>query len=144
VHISRNSVLGGGFTGSHPVWFLPLIGFALLAVGGCGTGVVESERQQKAAIDALGGTVEVQDGHIVKVDLHDSKTQDADLANLKGLAKLESVDLRGTAVTDAGLELLQELPTLQYVDVSLTQVTEPGVAKLKQAIPNIAVSGPGV
>ena len=57
---------------------------------------------------------------------------DAGLAQLKGMTKLERLDLRETEVTDAGLAHLKGLNGMQMLDLGYnTKITDAGLVHLK-------------
>jgi hypothetical protein len=65
--------------------------------------------QERAIVEVkrLGGTVEIDEQSpqrsVVKVDLHASAVEDADLAHLAALTELRHLDLRSTKIGDAGV-----------------------------------------
>ena len=86
-----------------------------------------------AAITRLGGTFEVAPsgtGAILKIDLHESRVADADLALLSGCSDLRSLDLRLTQVSDAALAHVYGLHRLQFLNLFRTHVTDAGIASL--------------
>jgi hypothetical protein len=69
-----------------------------------------------AFVKKLGGRVEQKDGHIVAIDLRNTKLTDSDLEGLFELPSLKTVNLKGTRVTDAGVKKLKaKLPGLTVV-----------------------------
>jgi hypothetical protein len=61
-----------------------------------------------------------------------TRTNDASLAELRGLNYLRMLNLSETAVTDAGLHELATLAGLESVDLTDTGVTEAGLADLRR------------
>ncbi len=118
-------------------WFL-LAG--LLLVGGL-TGCSGQQEQAIAAIEKLGGDVQVDDNNAVMVvGLVETQVTDADLKGLAGLTQLRALDLQGTQVTDAGLKELAGLKQLQSLALYGTKVTDAGVRELQLALPNARIS----
>ena len=87
-----------------------------------------------AAIQKLGGTVEFDhpcaNRRVIKVYLHNTTVQDADLAALEKLPKLKNVFLGKTQIGDAGLESLQGASELQTLSLNSTRVTDAGLKSL--------------
>ena len=87
-----------------------------------------------AAIQKHGGKVEFDhpgaDRRVIKVYLHNTAVQDADLAALEKLPKLKNVFLGRTQIGDAGLEYLQGASELQTLSLNSTQVTDAGLKSL--------------
>ncbi|HEY4308227.1 MAG TPA: hypothetical protein VGN12_02145 [Pirellulales bacterium] len=71
--------------------------------------------------------------------LNGTKITDAGLERLGGLGELEELSLEDTAISDAGLVHLATLASLKELSLGHTRVTPEGVARLKQAIPTLAV-----
>src|SRR6185295_8592681 len=67
------------------------------------------------------------------------QVSDSDLAQLAGLAKLETVNLDGTGVTGEGLSHLKSGRALRTVDLGGLQVSDESVASLKSALPGVEV-----
>lgn len=68
-----------------------------------------------------------------------SWVQDADLARLRQLTRLESLTLRQNPISDAGLIELASLPRLRRIDLTGTRVTEAGIRWLRRARPNLMI-----
>ena len=60
---------------------------------------------------------------------------DADLIQMKDLAKYKAVDLDGTSVSDEGLLYLYNVRGIQFLIVRNTNVTPDGAHDLQQTIP---------
>jgi hypothetical protein len=92
--------------------------------------------QAVAAIQAAGGRVERDDKApekpVTVVNFATQPVEDATLACLKGLDKLQKLTLNNTKVTDAGLEQLKGLSSLQKLYLVDTQVTDAGLAHVKE------------
>lgn len=140
-----------------------------LLIAGCGGGAVNpSEAATVALIQKLGGKVETDaekpDHSVLKVYLHNTKVQDADLASLKSLlrlqnlflgktgitdagveklgtlTRLQTLSLNGTSVTDAGLKYLAPLSNLRTLNLQETKVTPTGIAELKRVLPTTTIA----
>ena len=87
-----------------------------------------------AAIQKHGGKVEFDhpggDQRVIKVYLHNTAVQDADLAALEKLPMLKNVFLGRTQIGDAGLEYLQGASELQTLSLNSTRVTDAGLKSL--------------
>ena len=87
-----------------------------------------------AAIQKHGGKVEFDhpgaDRRVIKVYLHNTAVQDADLAALEKLPMLKNVFLGRTQIGDAGLEYLQGASELQTLSLNSTRVTDAGLKSL--------------
>ena len=70
---------------------------------------------------------------------HDTAVDDASLAGLPALPRLELLDLQSTGVTDAGLERLETFTSLRVVKVNGTKVTSAGLARLRKARPDLRI-----
>jgi len=83
----------------------------------------------------LGGTAELVPPHptgsLVGLDLHATRTTDADLALLDGLTGIRSLNLYDTKVTDAGLKHLSGLTELQTLYLNETGVSDVGLQSLR-------------
>jgi hypothetical protein len=137
--------------------------FCLLfaATAGCGA-VASPEQATITAIEQLGGSVRRDKGHVVKVDLHQSRATEADLellkklphldrlylppaandvwlAHLQGLNELTKLDVQYSQVSDAGLVQLQSLPKLVQLYTNGSQITAAGIEQLQQARPQLTV-----
>ncbi|MDB5391893.1 MAG: hypothetical protein JWM11_7539 [Planctomycetaceae bacterium] len=138
-------------------------------LSGCGAPAGNTaEADAVAAILKLGGKVEYSeinpDRPVLKVYLHSTKVQDADLAALEKLPRLqnlflgrtkisdaglghlqkashlETLSLNSTAVTDDGIKRLSHLKNLKTLNLQETKVTEAGVKELKQALPGLTIA----
>jgi hypothetical protein len=74
------------------------------------------------------------------LDLDCTNITDAGLVHLQGLSQLQLLSLSYTKVTDAGLVHLQGLNRLQKLWLGNTKVTAKGAKKLRQALPNCAIT----
>jgi hypothetical protein len=91
----------------------------------------EAERDLAlAVVKRLGGSFRVDEEApgkpIVMVDLRAGKTTDADLAQLKGLTRLQTLNLNLTKVTDAGLVHLKGMMQLEELGLGMTAVGDAG------------------
>jgi hypothetical protein len=68
---------------------------------------------------------------VVWVNLRDTDFNDADLARLAALDRIEYLDLGGTKVSDAWMASLERLTRLRGLDIRGTAVGDPGLAHLK-------------
>jgi hypothetical protein len=97
-----------------------------------------------ARIKKAGGTVTAptiqSKTAIISIDLHRTKTTDADLAMLKDLTSLTSLNLYGTRITDAGLPSLRGLTSLRVLHLSDTAITDDGLSHL-QTLTNLTELG---
>jgi hypothetical protein len=87
----------------------------------------------------LGGRVVFHNGGY-RLNMADSRVQDADLVFLKDIRDLKVLDLRGTQITDEGMEKLVTLKSLQSVMLTSSRVSPEGVEKLQQARPELTVT----
>lgn len=90
-------------------------------------------------MQGLGGRVQFSGGGY-RLNMGDSRVQDADLEFLKDIRELKVLDLRGTQISDVGIEKIVPLKTLQSIIVTGSRMTPEGIKKLKQARPDIAIS----
>src|SRR5262249_34635480 len=88
-----------------------------------------------AQVEKLGGKVRFDDKQpgtpLVGIDLHQTKTTDADLQLLHGLTTVRILNLYGTAITDAGLTHVAGLAGLQMLHLNGTAVSDAGLAQLR-------------
>ena len=70
-----------------------------------------------------------------------SQVQDADLAELKKLRKINTIALAGRPITDKGLKHLAEVKTLVIIGLENTKVTDAGIKALRKALPNAWING---
>lgn len=70
------------------------------------------------------------------LSLHDTPTDDAQLAPLLALRNLELLDLSQTRVTDAAIECLVQLRSLRWLYVGQTSITAQGRKDLQAALPS--------
>jgi len=83
--------------------------------------------------------------NLTRLHLEETRISDAGLANLGDLTSLTYLNLHSTAVSDRGLERLYGLRNLQRIYLWGTNTTEAGRAKLKAALPQVAISvGPAL
>lgn len=68
------------------------------------------------------------------VNLSDTETDDADLADLEELSGVERLNLSGTEITDAGLEAVACHNHLKALDLTGTQIQGPGLKHIGQLI----------
>jgi hypothetical protein len=145
----------------QPVCFAGLLCIAAAAAGGCGA-AASPEQPAIAAIEQLGGSVRRDKGHVVKVDLHQSRATEADLellkklphldrlylppaatdawlAHLQGLNELTKLDVQYSQVSDAGLAQLQNLPKLAQLYTNGSQITAAGIEQLQKARPQLTI-----
>jgi mono/diheme cytochrome c family protein len=69
-------------------------------------------------------------GHVLWLDLSETRVTDAGLAVVSRLPNLTRLHLNRTAITDAGLAQLATLPRLEYLNLYGTAVTDAGLARL--------------
>jgi hypothetical protein len=95
-------------------------------------------------VKQLGGTTELvpplPTGTLVGIDLHATKTSDADLEALEGLERLRTLNLYDTRVTDAGLKRLSGLTSLQMLYLNDTGVSDAGLQSL-QGLTDLTILG---
>jgi hypothetical protein len=88
-----------------------------------------------AQVEKLGGHVRLDDKQpgvpIVEIDLHQTRTRDADLEMLDGLTTLRALNLFGTSITDAGLKHLDGLAKLEKLHLNNTSITDAGLEHLR-------------
>jgi Leucine-rich repeat (LRR) protein len=114
------------------------------------TEMEEAKEQWKAAdaIEDLDGTVKWDEpaasrwlrnllgdyyfSSVVKVDFFSAPADDAAMAHVEKLSRLEDLDVRGTRVTDAGLKYLKKLNQLRVLGLNVTRVTDAGMEHLKE------------
>jgi hypothetical protein len=118
--------------------FLAPVLLAAFAMPGCASEPDESQEAAIAAIEKLGGQTTISGGSLVKVSFRGVVLDDAGLAHLASLPKLESLYLPGTGIGDAGLERLKGLPSLVNLYLSGTKVTDAGLGQL-EAYPRLRV-----
>jgi ribose/xylose/arabinose/galactoside ABC-type transport system permease subunit len=96
-----------------------------------------------AAIQSVGGTIDMHANTGVRVDLSGTQIDDAALQKVADrLQALHVADLSlaGTNVTDRGIDALGRLTTLKHLDLSHTQVTRGGTRSLTRALPDVEVT----
>jgi hypothetical protein len=97
-------------------------------------------RQSKGITDA--GLVHLQGLEEIRaLNLEGTNVTDAGLVHLKGLPSLAHLTLTDTAITDKGLVQLEQMPKLKVVDIGETDVSRFGTAKLREARPDLEVTG---
>jgi hypothetical protein len=87
-----------------------------------------------AQVEKLGGHVKMDDkqvGLLIGIDLHQTRTRDADLDILHGLTSLRTLNLYGTSITDAGLAHVSGLSGLQTLHLNGTAITDTGLEQLR-------------
>ncbi len=89
-----------------------------------------------ARVEGLGGSVtrdaRLPEKPVIGIDLHATKTKDADLELLQGLANLRTLNLYGTVITDAGLMQVTGLPGLRTLYLNDTAITDDGLQSLQR------------
>jgi hypothetical protein len=87
-----------------------------------------------AQVEKLGGHVKMDDkqpGLMIGIDLHQTRTRDADLEMLHGMTGLRTLNLYNTLITDAGLAHLTGLTGLQTLHLNETAITNAGLERLR-------------
>jgi hypothetical protein len=86
-------------------------------------------------VEKLGGHVRLDDKQpgapIVEIDLHQTRTHDADLEILHGLSTLRTLNLFGTSITDAGLTHVAGLTKLEKLHLNNTSIGDAGLEHLR-------------
>lgn len=83
------------------------------------------------AIEALGGKVtRLKDGRVFVVDLSDTETGDAALANLQLLVDVAFLSLENTKITDEGMRHLRPLGQLEWLSLGGTKISDQGLVHL--------------
>ncbi len=101
-----------------------------MAIGLVGCAANEDE-QAIAHIQQLGGHVKTDaQGHVVEVDLHDTRTRDKDLSLFLALPYVHRVNLSGTPITGSGLGQLARLHDLQILYLVGSEVNNAGLAQI--------------
>jgi len=120
------------------------------------TPLAPEQADLRAAIEAAGGTYELQEGRIIgvgldratqpasvvplfcqidgleKLNLGNPRVMDADLRALKGLPTLHTLGLMGAQIGDESLAVLETLPALRVLNVISTKVTDAGLAHVRE------------
>lgn len=71
--------------------------------------------------------------------IDDKTINDAALARLKGMKKLQNLDIIGMKITDEGLRSLEELSSLEVLYIDAPNVTATGLARLGKSLPKLQV-----
>jgi len=86
-------------------------------------------------VEKLGGHSKADDklpgAPLVEIDLHQTRTRDAELEMLHGLVTLKTLNLFGTSITDAGLAHLAGLTKLEKLHLNHTAITDAGLEHLR-------------
>lgn len=86
---------------------------------------VAAEAAAVAMVKARGGVVTFSgSGHVLKVDLADRPTTDADLSRLESLEQIESLEVWGAEINDAGMKTLSRLKSLKSLVLENTNITD--------------------
>jgi hypothetical protein len=121
---------------NRQLFVAPWMLVALLAIGCQKPAGNPGEAAAIAAIQKLGGRVEVDEQQpekpVIKVYLHSTPVQDADLAHLEHLKSLQNLFLGKTGITDAGLEHLRGASHLKTLSLNVTGVTDAGLKHLTE------------
>ena len=122
------------------------------------------------AIEAAGGTVELDGARIIGVglgkatkletvlphlaglrdletlDLGNPALTDADVRALQGLPKLHSLGFMGAPIGDEALAVVKSLPALRFLNISATKVTDAGLVHVRdlKALEYLALKGTAV
>ncbi|MGO9465031.1 MAG: hypothetical protein ACLQVF_12870, partial [Isosphaeraceae bacterium] len=88
-------------------------------------------KSQDRANDATLALV-CQLGRLESLGLTGTAVTDAGLVYLKGLTSLRNLELGGTQITDAGLDHLKDLTSLVLLNLSSTKVNDAGVIELER------------
>ena len=87
-----------------------------------------------AQVEKLGGHVKLDEKQpsapLIEIDLHQTRTRDADLEMLRGLATLRTLNLFGTSISDAGLTHVAGLTKLEKLHLNNTSITDAGLPHL--------------
>jgi len=137
------------FSLPHWGWFLSAAAVLVVAYGALSIWIpCHREQQIVQKIEGWGGQVETQKcgpewlrslvgdefmkpfDRVIWVSLSNSPIDDADLAHLTGLTKLELLKLSNTQISDAGLVHLKGLANLEILSLKRTQITGAGLAHL--------------
>jgi len=104
------------------------------------TGEPLTVEQARAAIEALGGRVSLDDsGRSVKVFLNRTQINDDQMKLLEYLPDVEVLNLTGTPVTDVGLDSVHLLKKLRHLYPAKTQITDEALEELRQTLPECKV-----
>ena len=80
-----------------------------------------------AAVDA------VRRGESIEIRLNTAPIEDAQLADLAGLAELRRINLPRSQISDRGLEqIVKEVPQLELLRLGSPQITDAGLASISQ------------
>ncbi len=93
-------------------------------------------------IEQAGGQVSAfprGEENLLRIRLTGTSFDDAGMVRLSGLTNVQQLALNGTRVTDAGLESIAKLKKLKTIYVAGTRVGEAEVAKLRDALPAVAI-----
>ena len=92
-------------------------------------------------VDYFGNVVVVDMWRASELNLSYTQVSDAGLVHLRGLTNLSELNLGFTQVSDAGLVHLARLTKLSSLNLFRSHVTEAGVKALREALPNLRISG---
>ena len=106
-----------------------------LTLASCqGSTVPSDETAIIESIQKLGGQVQFDAAgprqRVIKVYLHKTAVQDADLVNVAKLPKLKNLFLGQTSISDVGLDHICSILTLETLSLNSTRVTDSGMKSL--------------
>ncbi|MBI1248366.1 hypothetical protein GC197_11080 [bacterium] len=104
-----------------------------------------SEVPTKDYVEGKGGSVELEDGHIVVVWLESANLTDADFEKFAGLSQLKSLHLNYNGeLTNGVFKIADKMPALTTLELAETKITQRAADKFRDEHPDMSVSGPGV
>jgi hypothetical protein len=121
---------------------LSLLSLSLLSLGLCSGCAEPLPKEHVAAVSkmqGLGAKVQFEDGGL-RLNMADTRIEDADLTHLQNIQNLKTIDLRATHITDKGLATIQSLKSLKAILLTGSAVTPDGVDALQKARPDLTIT----
>lgn len=109
-----------------------------LLVLGCAEPMPPEHVAAISKFQGLGGRVQFSEGGY-RLNMANSRVQNADLQFLKDIRNLKALDLRGTEISDEGIDMLVPLKSMKSVAVTGSRITPEGAKKLEQARPDLSI-----
>ena len=130
---------------------MPLGGGCLVVMGmllaiGCGMGnsLDSKEVPVQQYVTEKGGSIEIENSHIVTVWLESAGLQDSDLDRFTTLPELKHLHLNYNGdLTNEVFVIAEKMPQLETLELSETKITNATADKFRESHPKVSVSGPG-
>jgi len=118
----------------------------ILVITGCdGSASLDpAEAGVKTYVEANGGMIEAEEGHITVVWLESADLVDSDVEQFAGLPQLRELHLNyNNQLTEKTLPIAEKIPNLKVLEMTDSKMSNRVAEEFRKRHPEMSLSGPG-